>query len=278
MANPCAYGQIKTKHPPKGSGEAVAMRTIAVVNQKGGSAKTTSSVNLAAALAETGKRVLLLDLDPQANASSWLGVRDEGRGLFDVFTEGKPLLPLVTKSTAEGVDLVPSSTWLVGVERALASEVGAETVLRSAIAKLPARWDFLLVDGPPSLGFLAVAALVACSEVLVPVEPSTMALEGLVSLLGTIDRVRDRLNPDLRVVGILPVRLDRTKLASEVVSGLRSKFGKEVFETAIRENVRLREAHSHKRPITTYAGTSHGAEDYRAAAEELVRRGKKRGR
>jgi len=249
------------------------LRTIAIMNQKGGSGKTTTAVNLAAALGEKGRRVLLLDLDPQASASAWLGVEDGGRGLFEVFASGGKLAELARESTARGVELVPSSSWLVGLEKALASEVGAETLLRKALARLPERWDFVLVDCPPSLGLLAVNALAAVEEVLVPVESRTMALRGLADLLRTVEVVRDRLNPELVVSALLACRVDyRTRLSADVVDRLREKFGGLVLRAVVRENVRLAEAPSFQKSIFDYDPSSAGAEDYRAAAGEFLKR------
>jgi len=249
------------------------LKTWAVFNQKGGSAKTSTAVNLAASLGEKGKRVLVVDLDAQASASSWLGVKDGGRGLFEVFTDLGNLEALVQESSAANVDVIPSSTWLVGVERALAGEVGAETILRQALEKLSPRWDFVLLDCPPSLGLLAVSALVAANEVLVPVEASTLALGGLDALLQTVDRVKARLNPELEVSAVLVCRVDsRTRLSKDVVELLRKRFGKLVLRSVVRETVRLREAWSFSKPVTTYAPRSPGAEDYRAVAGELLRR------
>ncbi|HAM23288.1 MAG TPA: ParA family protein [Actinobacteria bacterium] len=251
------------------------MRQIAVTNQKGGSGKTTTAVNLGAALGEKGKRVLVLDLDPQASASAWFGVKDGGRGLLDVFAEGRPLAPLVQATCAKGVELIPASPWLVGIEKALAAEPGTETILRRALERLPPRWDFVLVDCPPSLGLLAVAALAGCGEVLVPVETRVMALAGLAGLVQTVERVRDRLNPSLRLTGLLACRVDaRTRLSQDVVQTLRERFGADVFQTVIRENVRLAEAPSFAKPITIYDARSSGAEDYRNAAAELLKRDK----
>ena len=249
------------------------MRTIALMNQKGGSGKTTTAVNLAAALGAAGGRVLVIDLDPQASASDWLGVKDESRALLDVFAEGQPLAPLVRETSAAGVELVPASAWLVGAEKALAGEVGAEQVFRRALDRLPSRWDYVLVDCPPSLGLLVISSLTACGEVLVPVEATTMPLKGLAALMGTIDRVRDRLNPALHVTGILACRVDvRRRLSHEVVEKLRATFDGTVFRTVIRENVRLAEAPSFAQPITVYDARCSGAEDYTAAAEELAGR------
>jgi chromosome partitioning protein len=246
------------------------LRTLAFTNWKGGSAKTTSAVNLAAALGEKGKRVLVVDLDAQASASSWLGVKDGGRGLFEVFTDNGNLADLVHETTAPGVEVVPSSAWLVGVDK---------TILRRSFSRLPAdRWDFVFVDCPPSLGVLAVSALAACREVFVPVEASTLALAGLAGLVQTVERVRERLNPDLEVSAVLVCRVDsRTNLSRDIVDRLRERFGGLVLKTTIRESVRLREAPSFSKPVTLYAPRSPGAEDYRAAAAELLKRTKGRG-
>ena len=249
------------------------MRTLAFVNQKGGVGKTTSAVNVAAALAEKGKKVLLVDLDPQGCASAWCGVREDGKGLLEVLSGNGHLVDLVAVSAIPGVDVVPASEWLSSADRSLAGEVGAETMLRRSFARLPKRWDYLLVDCPPALGLLVVSSLVAVREVFVPVEASALALGGLARLVQTVERVKERLNPDLRLAHILAVRVDaRTNLSREVVETLRAKFGVLVLETVVRESVRLREAWSFSKPITTYDPNGPGAEDYRAVAEEIQRR------
>lgn len=248
------------------------MRTIAVMNQKGGSGKTTTAVNLAGALAEAGQRVLLIDVDAQASASSWLGIGDGGRGLMEVFTDNGNLSDLVVDTAVAGVSCVPASSWLVGVERALAGEVGAELILRRALAALPPRrWDVVLVDCPPSLGLLSVSALTAVDELLIPIEAHVMALAGLAQLLRTVEVVRDRLNPSLRVTGIVACRVDgRTRHSAEVLQQLRERFGNLVYNTYIRANVRLAEAPSFHQPITLYEPRSAGAEDYRSLAAEVM--------
>ena len=179
------------------------MRTIAITNQKGGSGKTTTAVNVAAALGEQGHRVLLLDLDPQASASSWLGCTSAERGLLTVFTDNVHLSDLARRTNVPNVDIVPASTWLVGVDKAVASEVGSETLLRQAFTQLDDNWEYVLVDCPPTLGFLSIAALVACQAIMVPVETRVMALGGLAALIRTVDRVRERLNSNLRLSGII---------------------------------------------------------------------------
>jgi len=249
------------------------VRTLAFVNQKGGVGKTTSAVNVAAALAEEGKKVLLLDLDPQGCASSWCGIRSDGKGLLEVLSGNGSLSDLVAVSAIPGVDVVPASEWLSSADRALAGEVGAETILRKAVHRLPKKWDFLIVDCPPALGLLVISSLVACREVFVPVEASTMALGGLARLVQTVEAVRERLNPELRLAHILAVRVDaRTNLARDVVDRLRERFGDLVLQTVVRESVRFREAWSFQKPITTYDPKGTGAEDYRAVSHELLKR------
>lgn len=251
-------------------------RTLAVLNQKGGSGKTTTTVSLAAGLGERGRKVLVVDLDPQASASSWLGIRDGGRGLLDAFTGNGNLADLVHLTDISGVSVVPSSEWLVSAERALAAEVGAETILRKKLERLPDSWDYVLLDCPPSLGLLAVNALAAAHEVLVPVEAHVMALAGLAQLLRTVGVVKERLSPHLVVSGILACRVDgRTRHAQDVVEKLRERFGPLVFRTIIRENVKLAEAPSFHKPITLYDSSSAGAQDYRALAGEVMRQEKR---
>ena len=255
------------------------MRRIAVTNQKGGSGKTTTVVNLAAALGEQGQRVLIVDFDQQANASEWLGCTDGGRDLLDALTDNVNLVDIVRHTDVEGVSLVPSSAWLAGIERALANEPGAEMIFRNKLTKLGSKWDVCLVDCPPALGVMTISALVACDQILVPVEASTLALRGLATLTETVNKVGERLNPNLAIDAVLPCRVDRRRnLAGDVVAELRKRFGRLVLDTEIRENVRLTEAPSFTQPITTYAPTSSGAEDYRAAAAELLQRWKRRKR
>lgn len=254
------------------------MKIVAIMNQKGGAGKTTSAVNLAAAMGELGKGVLLVDLDPQHSATDWLigrdGTRDGGRGLYDCLVSNATIANEVYETGVAGVDLVPSTDWMVGVDKALAGEAGAEAVLRETLEGLPReRWDYVFLDCPPSLGFLSVSALVAADEVLVPVEAEYMALSGLASLLGSVERVRRRLNPGLRLSAVLACKVDfRKNLSKEVVGALRGRFEGVLLDAAIRDNVRLAEAPSFGEPITAYAPRSAGAADYRAAAEELLSR------
>ena len=249
------------------------MRTVAVANQKGGVGKTTTTVNLAAALGELGYSVLVLDLDPQHSASAWLGLEPDP-GILDVLEGKKHLADLARETTAKGVECIASTPDMANAERALAGEPGGEAVLREAFVPLPRRrWAFVLVDSPPSLGMLTLNALTACREVLVPVESRPMALAGLAALLETVERVKRRLNPELRITGILPSRVDlRTNLSREALRILREEFPELVTDTVIRETVRLGEAPGFAQPITTYDPHGYGAADYLALAAEFIGR------
>lgn len=217
-----------------------------------------------------------MDFDPAAAASAWFGVSDTSRGLLEVLTEGKPLSELAHETSVPNLDLIPSSLALSGAEKALAAEIGPESLLKKKVAKLPQdRWDYLLIDCPPSLGLLTLNALSAAQEVLIPVEAHVITLTGIVSLMQTIEVVKERLNPNLVVCGILACRVDRrTNHSQDVVESLEQKFGTMMYKTLIRENVRLAEAPSFGKPITHYASSSSGAEDYRSLAKELLKQEK----
>ena len=251
------------------------VKTIAIVMQKGGSGKTTTAVNLAAALAELGKRVLVVDADPQGNASSWFAITEPGHGLFGVLCEGGKASDAIRQAGSEGVavDVIPASPWLVGAERMLMSEVGAETILRRKLKEIAGNYDVCIIDTPPTLGSLTIGALTAADYALVPCEAHSLALTGLAQLLTTLDTVRDRLNESIKLLGIIPCRVDtRTKHGVEVTEELRKRFPTETFKTAIRESVRLAECPSFGEPIFGYDPRGTGSSDYRALAGEIVDR------
>ena len=250
------------------------MRTIAIVNQKGGSGKTTTAVNLAATLAEANKKVLLIDLDTQASASMWYGIKDKGKGLYGELTEDEKIENVIEKTQVKDLHIIPSSVLLSGVEKALANEVASESILKNKLEGLQEKpWDYVLIDCPPTLGILSLNALTLAKEVLVPVEAHVMALHGLVQLLRTINLVKQRLNPYLEITGILACRVDyRTKHASEVLDQLRVRFEGKIYSSVIRENIRLAEAPLHVQPITVYDTHCNGAKDYRNLAQELIGR------
>jgi chromosome partitioning protein len=246
-------------------------RTIAIANHKGGAAKTTTAVNLAAGLAKRGRRVMLLDLDPQGNASSWLGASGDA-SVFSVLTENRTVESQLIKSTVEGLSLVPASQRLAGAERVLASELAAETSLRRRLDDADlSRWDYVIIDTPPALNLLTINALTAADEVLVPVEAHVLALSGVAQIVSTIGLVQSRLNPKLTLTGFLLCRFDaRTRHSTDVRDRLAAKFGDQVLSTVIRENVRLAEAPSFCEPIEVYAPTSQGAADYGTLADEII--------
>lgn len=249
------------------------MSIIAIINQKGGSAKTTTAVNLGATLTENGKRVLLIDVDPQGSSSKWLRCSNTEKGIYNVFAENTSISDNIRDTSIEGLNIIPSSQWLIGIEKALASEVGAETILRRKLNELQGKWDYILIDCPPALGLLSLNALVAANEILVPLETRVMALDGLAQLLKTVEMVKDRLNPDLKINGIIPCRVDkRTRLSMDVIDELKKRFNGMVYETCIRETVKLAECPSFGQPITIYDTKSPGAEDYRTLAKEVITR------
>jgi len=249
------------------------MRIIAVLNQKGGVGKTSTSVNLGAGLARQGQRVLLLDLDPQAHLTYSLGImahelpRTMGAALM-----GECALKDVT-TTANGLDVVPASVSLAGTEVDLAGVGNRETRLKTALADVSG-YDFVVMDCPPNLGLLTLNAMTAATELLVPVQPEFLALQSLGKLMETVKAIRKGWNPDLKLTGVVLTRYQRQKrLNRETRSSIRDYFGNALLETTIRDNISLAEAPSFGQDIFTYKPQSNGAEDYRNLALELLHRG-----
>jgi chromosome partitioning protein len=251
------------------------MIRIAVANQKGGVGKTTTAINLATALAATGWRVLLVDLDPQGNASTGLGITHAQRGLssYDVLTGEAVVDEAVIPTRVPRLDLVPATVDLSGAEIELVALEERTHRLDRALDVAGARWDVCLIDCPPSLGLLTINALVAAESILVPLQTEFFALEGLSQLLQTIERIRARFNPELSILGVALTMYDRrNNLSSQVADDVRACLGKVVFETVIPRNVRLSEAPSHGIPALIYDHRCPGSEAYMQLARELIGR------
>lgn len=252
-------------------------KTIAITNQKGGVGKTTTAINLSACLAETGKRVLLLDLDPQGNSTSGLGGQAGANSVYEALMGRVPLSACVQKSVAENLWIIPSDIRLAGAELELVDMDKREYRLKHLLRTVENDYEFIFVDCPPSLGLLTLNALTAAQRVLIPIQCEYYALEGVTSLMNTINRVKHTFNPGLDIEGVLLTMLDgRTNLSIQVVESVKKHFKSRVFSTAIPRNVRLGEAPSHGVPIHMYDPRSLGADSYRRLAQEFLQRNGRR--
>ncbi|WP_218656993.1 ParA family protein [Enterococcus hirae] len=251
---------------------------ISVANQKGGVGKTTTTVNLGACLASLGKRVLLVDMDAQGNATSGVGIRkpDVTQDIYDVLVNELPIAEATLVTEHENLSIVPATLQLAGAEIELTSMMARESRLKGSLAEVNDQYDYILIDCPPSLGHLTINSFTASDSILIPVQCEYYALEGLSQLLNTVRLVQKHFNPELEIEGVLLTMYDaRTNLGNEVVEEVRKYFREKVYETIISRNIRLSEAPSHGMPIIDYDPRSRGAEVYQALAKEVVNREEK---
>lgn len=255
-------------------------RIIAIANQKGGVGKTTTAINLSACLAEAGKKVLTIDLDPQGNTTSGLGVNknEQEKTTYELLIGQNSIEECLLKEVLPGLDVLPSNVNLSGAEIELIGIRQKEFILKKEIDKVRDNYDFVIIDCPPSLNMLTVNAMTTADTILVPIQCEYYALEGLSQLIHTINLVKQRLNPNLELEGVVFTMYDaRTNLSLQVVENVKSNLKNTVYKTIIPRNVRLAEAPSHGMPITLYDSRSAGAESYRLLAEEVIQRDEESG-
>lgn len=255
------------------------MRKIAVINQKGGSGKTTTVVNIGAYLAHRGKKVLLIDLDPQSHTTIHLGFEPPNikKSVYDVLIKKTPLEEVVEKGYQKNLFILPSKIELASAEIELVNEIGREIVLRDMVRKNRQGYDYIIIDCPPSVGLLTLNALTTADEIFIPIQAEFFALEGLTKLLQTIEIIKHRLNPKLNITGIIITMFDsRKNICKDVAAKVKAHFKKKVFKTMIRENVKLAEAPGFGKSINDFAPGSHGAHDYKKLAAEILRQEGKR--
>ncbi|MEK4762564.1 AAA family ATPase [Viridibacillus sp. FSL E2-0187] len=251
-------------------------KTIAIANQKGGVGKTTTSVNLSACLAHLGKKVLMIDTDPQGNATSGVGVNkgEVHKCIYDVLIDDEPIKDVIRETKVNNLYIVPATIALAGAEIELVSTISREVRLKHAIEDIKNDYDYIVIDCPPSLGLLTINSLTASDSILIPVQCEYYALEGLSQLLSTVRLVQKHLNHQLTIEGVLLTMLDaRTNLGLQVIEEVKKYFQDKVFKTVIPRNVRLSEAPSHGEPIIVYDAKSRGAEGYLELAREVIKNG-----
>lgn len=250
-------------------------KVISIANQKGGVGKTTTTVDLAAALAELKKEILIIDMDAQGNATSGLGIQKNKvkQDIYDVLVSEVPLAHTILPTSAKGVAIVPATLRLAGAEIELTTMMARESRLKTALKKVKEKYDYVLIDCPPSLGHLTINAFTASDAILIPVQSEYYALEGLSQLLNTVHLVQKHFNPDLGIEGVLLTMYDaRTNLGAEVNEEVRKYFQEQVFQVVIPRNIKLSEAPSHGLSVLDYAPSSKGAQAYRKLAEEVIAR------
>lgn len=248
-------------------------RVITICNQKGGTGKTTTCVNLASSLAELGQRVLLVDLDPQGNSTSGVGIskNEIKTSVYNLLLQQAPTEQIILETGFPNLDVIPCNINLTGAEIELVGALSRETRLRKGIDQIRDDYDFIFIDSPPSLGLLTLNAFVGCDSILIPIQCEFYALEGVSQLLNTIKLVKEGLNPSLEIEGVLMTMADfRTNLTDEVISEIRKYFKEKVYKTVIPRNIRLSEAPSHGKPINIYDKHSIGAQRYLQLAKEVL--------
>ncbi|GJQ63785.1 MAG: chromosome partitioning protein ParA [Melioribacteraceae bacterium] len=246
-------------------------KIIAIANQKGGVGKTTTAINLSASVAAAEQKTLLVDIDPQSNSSSGLGVASRDGSVYDLLVGASDPKESIENTYMPFLDVVPATINLVGAEVEMVSMEGREGLLKSSLNSIKDDYDYIFIDCPPSLGLLTLNALTAANSVIIPVQCEYFALEGLGQLLNTINIVKKHYNSDLQIEGVLLTMFDkRLRLSNQVVEEVKKYFGKKVFETIIQRNVRISEAPSHQKPVILYDAVSTGAENYIALASELL--------
>lgn len=251
---------------------------ISIVNQKGGVGKTTTTVNLSAYLAQHGEKVLVIDLDPQGNATSGYGFDKSAleTSVYDLLVNDTPIKEVIQSTNRENIDMCPTNINLAGAEVELVSAMSRETILKRAVDTISENYDFILIDCPPSLGLLTLNALAASTDVIVPIQGEYYALEGLTQLIDTINLVRKHLNPTIGIFGVVITMFDgRTQLTRQVTEEVRKYFGEKVFNTVIPRNIRLAEAPSYGKTIVEYDPKSRGGHAYNDLAIEVISRARK---